>query len=176
MMLRAQVHAAHDCWRFIVRSGAWSPFTAASSGLSPFTVRSGGCCHFTVRSGHQHGAPARQLHRAPGTQHPAPCLHAPRAQPAPSTGAQSAPRTLPAHVSPPHAQPAHSTQHQRHSPHQHPAPSTSTGTSNLSSPRAQPAYSTSTSTATRHPAPGPAPATCLHHVHSQLTATHCHVK
>ena len=97
MMLRAQVHAAHDCWRFIVRSGAWSPFTAASSGLSPFTVRSGGCCHFTVRSGHQHPAPvpsppctlpAHSTSASTGTRHPAPSTSTrspPRAQPAHST-------------------------------------------------------------------------------------------
>ena len=90
---------------FIVRSGAWSPFTAASGDLLPFTVRSGGCYHFTVRSGHQHRAPARQL-KAPSTStqrrrpvstthtassqhwHQRP-LYLPRALPAPSTGTVS---------------------------------------------------------------------------------------
>ena len=46
------------CWRprgvfpagSIVRSSAWSPFTAANAGLLPFAVRSSGCYHFTVRS------------------------------------------------------------------------------------------------------------------------------
>ena len=44
-----------------------------------------------------------------------------------------------------------------------PVPALAPSTSNLSPPRAQPAHSTSTG------AQHPAPATCLHHVHSQLT-------
>ena len=128
---------------------------------------------------HRHTS-SRRPAPAPGTQHPAPCLHQ-RAQ-----------------QSPPHALPAHSTgtgarclyhahcQHPAPAPcvhHAHsqltapaPAPSATTSTSNLSLPRAQPAHkhqhrhpapststsnlspphaqpAHSTSTGTRHPAP-----------------------
>ena len=87
-------------------------------------------------------------------------LTAPAPAPAPgSTGTRHpapAPGTSTSNLSPPRAQPAQST-------------STGTNTSNLSPPRAQPAHSTSTSAApgTQH---HHQPATCLHRVHSQLTA------
>ena len=136
----------------------------------------------TPAHGAQHPAP---VYPAPGTQHPAPSapppitastqhrrpvsttahcpltapalrpLSLPRALPAPSTGT----------VSPPRAQPAHSTQHQHHSPHQHPASAPSTSTGHVSTTRTGPAPGTA------HPVPAPClNKSCLHHVHSQLRA------
>ena len=128
MILRAKVHAAYDCWHFVVRSSDWSPYRRPVSS--------------TRTAAHSTGADPLSPPRA---------LPAPRtsatvcAQPAHSTSTGTGTR------SPPRAQPpapclhhVHSLQHQ----HRHPAPSTS-----LSPPRAQPAHSTSTGTQHQHRQP-----------------------
>ena len=124
-------------------------FIVRSGACLPFTAASGGLLPFTVRSGGCYHFTVRsgRQHRAPARQLTAPSTSAQHwytQRPAPAPGTQ--------HPAPSAWHPVSTT---RTASTQHRRPVSTTRT---------PAHSTSTGT--RHPAP----ATCLHRVHSQLTA------